>query len=160
MIIENVLSRGPSSGHQRLERQLKEAIERRLKNHDVPDQSESHQEDLRNSLTGITRELLTTILFNPALKLEKTITCYESQHVLPLTMEHSKYKIGTLGMEVKLSLQLRTVQMPSSEETSVTKPDSCQLSLDFGTSSSKPEQTESNTQPYCDGSLGPLMLKN
>ena len=80
---------------------------------------ESQKEDLKDLLAGTIQELVTQILSDQDLKLEKTTTCYESQVVLPLTMVQGKYKVSTLGMEVRLSLKLRVVPTPSSEETSV-----------------------------------------
>jgi len=105
---------------------------------------ESVREDLRSSLTGITQELLTQILSNPALKLEKTITSYDSEAVLPLTIKHLNYKVGTSHMQLKLCLKLRLVDQDSSVVTSAVTLDLPKLSQESEKSSLKPEQMELN----------------
>jgi len=81
-------------------------------------------EDLGASLSGTTHDLLASILSNPALKVEKTTTSYDSQRVLPLTMVHSNYKMGTLDLRVALSLTLRLMPSSSLEEEPVAQVDS------------------------------------
>jgi len=118
MTLERELSLGPEQEMRERENDLSTDSPVRLNLHENKEQSTSVREDLRSSLTGTIQELVTQILSDQDLKLEKTTTCYESQVVLPLTMALEKSPVGTLGMEVKLLLKLRVVPTPSSEETS------------------------------------------
>lgn len=114
-------------------------------NPETSEHSQSQMGVLGNLLSGTTQDLLIEILSNPALKLERTTTYLDAQRVLPLMMELSKSKVGTLEMRVKLSLELKIVPQIYSEEPT-------QMTLDLESplseselSSLKQEQTVSGT---------------
>jgi len=120
------------------------ATRRRQKLEEELEQSKSQREDLRNSLSGTTTEMLTKILSNPHLKLEKTIMCYEQQRVLPLTMEYLNSKIGTSAMELRLSLKLRIVPTSCLDQDSIQGLEWQEPLDEYEKFSSKQDQMESN----------------